>query len=496
MTKRIAPWIVFGVFLVYLGAAALVVPGRSASRFDLRDFRRLPVAVGGRVQPIDTLARNALLRISGSASMPVGGSAISANALDADEWLLEVLANPDLADSRPVFPIANRELLEKLSLKSVGPGTTYVAFRDLAGKREEINRQTQRIAKVKAADRASWEREILAVRDKLVIYERLKNSLQPSSSVQQAAKGSPMPFDYARELGRYRADLSEAVRLAALRKEGKAETLDPAAEQRLRSFAGSFQAVARLGLVAAIPPHDGEARNRWRTAGTEIANSARGARLSPAVPYVARMVSAYAQGDAGSFAAAASSYRSWLVSNGLQREVNRAAWEVFYNRLQPMFRAIPLYVLGLVLLFAAGSAAAAGGARGVGHRRPMYEAALLLVSLGFAVHTTGLLFAFTLAGRPSFLVFAGWAIALCGLLVECFSRRGLWLAAAGIGGLAALVATYAFVPGGLSGIVTDILDVRLLAAVAAAGAALLAAVRPSAKPADSPARWVRATTQA
>ena len=202
-----------------------------------------------------------------------------------------------------------------------------------------------------------------------------------------------MTFDYAQELGRYRADLAEAVRLAALRKEGKTGTLDPAAEQRLRSFAGSFQAAARLGLVAAIPPHNGEARNRWRTAGTEIANSARGASLSPAVPYVAQMVSAYAQGDAGSFAATASSYRSWLLSNGLQPEVNRAAWEVVYNRLQPMFRAIPLYVLGLVLLFAAGSAAAAGGARVVRQRRPGYEAALLLLTLGFALHTTGLLFA-------------------------------------------------------------------------------------------------------
>ena len=32
MTKRIAPWIVFGVFIVYLGAAALAVPARIGER--------------------------------------------------------------------------------------------------------------------------------------------------------------------------------------------------------------------------------------------------------------------------------------------------------------------------------------------------------------------------------------------------------------------------------------------------------------------------------
>ena len=285
-------------------------------------------------------------------------------------------------------------------------------------------------------------------------------------------------------------------RIARRRTDGKADTLDPATEGRIRSFAGAFQAVSRLALVAAIPLHSGEPRSRWSNAGTEIANSARGSALSPAVGYWSKMGSLYAHGDVRASQAAVSVYRGWLASSGLRREVSRAAWEASTHGLQPMLRAVPLYILGLILLFAAGADASTGGTPTRRRARPVNQSAVLLVALGFALHTTGLVFAFTLAGLPPFLVFAGWTIALCGLLIECFSRRGLGVAVAGIAALTALGAIYALVPGGSAQFVQNLLDVRLLAAIAAAGAALVAAARPFAKQADSPARWVRVTTQA
>ena len=363
MTKRIAPWVVFGVFIVYLGVAAFAAPAQSVSGFDLREFRRLPVSVSGRVQPIDTLARLALLRISGSGSVSVDGSGNQrqAGSLDADEWLLEILAKPDAADARRIFPVDDT-VAGKLSLRP-GGGTVFYAFRELSGKVEEIGKQTQRIGKLKAGDRAGWETELLRLQSRLVAYERLKNSLQPNSILQREAKGSPIAFDYAQMLGRFRADLLEASRIARRRTDGKADTLDPATEGRIRSFAGAFQAVSRLALVVAIPPHSGEPRSRWSNAGTEIANSARGSALSPAVGYWSKMGSAYAHGDAGAFEAAVSAYRGWLASSGLRREVSRAAWEVFYNGLQPMLRAVPVYILGLMLLFAAGADASKAGRR-------------------------------------------------------------------------------------------------------------------------------------
>jgi hypothetical protein len=474
MTSRILPWAVFGVFVVYVGVATLAMPSRSASSFDLRDFRRLPVSVSGRVQPVDTVARLALQRIRRSATVPPdqsGAGPVRTGALDADEWLLEVLSKPDTADTRRIFPIGG-ELAGKLSLKAAGAGTSYYSFRDLTGKVEDIGGQAQRIAKLKSDTRAAWEGELLNLRERLVIYERLKNSLQPNSGLQRDAKGNAITFDFAQALGRYRVDLSEAVRTAAHRKEGRTETLDKATEQRLRAFAAAFQAVARVGLVAMVPPHVGEPRNHWSNAGTEIANSARGAGLSPAVVSYAKMGAAYARGDAATFTAAASAYRTWLASSGLQREVNRAAWEVFYNRLQPMFRSLPVYLLGLLLLFAGN--AATGETPAARRTRPVYQAAVLLILLGFALQTTGIAFSFPLAGRPSFLVFAGWATALCGLVIEWFSRRGLGMAVAAIAAVVGLMANYVFGPGTAGAFVRAVFDVNLLVAVLAAGAALCA----------------------
>lgn len=473
MFKRFAPWIVLGVFIAYLGVATFAAPDRSVSGFDLRDFRRLPVSVSGRVQPLDTLARVALLGIRGSESIDAAAGRADTASLPADEWLLEVFARPDAADARRIFPIHHAELLEKLSLAPAASGTSYYAFRDLAGK--DINPEAQRVARLKAADRADWEQELLRLHDKLVIYERLKNSLQPNSALQRDAKGNAVAFDFSQAFGRYRADMQDANKVVERRKENKAETLAPATEQRLRAFAGSFQAVARIGLVAMIPPHRGEPRSRWSNVGTEIANSTRGGTLSPAVKYFAAMSSAYAHGEAGAFAAAARTYRQWLADNGVRHEVNRAAWEVLYNDLQPMFRAVPVYVVAMVLLFAAP------------RTRPIYRAAVLLVVLGFALHTAGIGLAFTLAGRPSFLPFAGWATALCGLVIEWFSRRGFGMAVAGIAALAALGGTYALAPGGLAAFIETVNDLRLLAATVAAGAVLIAAVYPSMRQGFGPA---------
>ena len=68
----------------------------------------LPVWANGRVQPFDSVARTGLQQISG----PVKGPMSNPTA-----WLLEVLARPDAADTRRIFPISNGELLGKLQLQ-------------------------------------------------------------------------------------------------------------------------------------------------------------------------------------------------------------------------------------------------------------------------------------------------------------------------------------------------------------------------------------------
>src|SRR3954463_13035857 len=64
-TKALVPWIVFGIFVVYLAAPALPRPAGAGGGFDVTAFGRLPVSAHGRVQPFDSVARTGLLQIRG-----------------------------------------------------------------------------------------------------------------------------------------------------------------------------------------------------------------------------------------------------------------------------------------------------------------------------------------------------------------------------------------------------------------------------------------------
>src|SRR5262245_45926732 len=60
---RILTGIVLIMALIYL-LMAMIQPGDGTSQFQLTEFGKLPVVKGGRVQPLDSVARNSLMVIS------------------------------------------------------------------------------------------------------------------------------------------------------------------------------------------------------------------------------------------------------------------------------------------------------------------------------------------------------------------------------------------------------------------------------------------------
>ena len=67
--KKYFPWII-AVVLIGWALGSLRVP--SDKTFAVREFGRLPVMFGGRVQPIDSLARNSLLQLRESGRIASG----------------------------------------------------------------------------------------------------------------------------------------------------------------------------------------------------------------------------------------------------------------------------------------------------------------------------------------------------------------------------------------------------------------------------------------
>src|SRR3954463_12935150 len=339
-TRALVPWIVTGIFGAYLAASAFPLPVGPGSAYDVSAFGRLPVLTNGRVQPFDSVARTGLLQIRGPVSALIDGfksPQARPATIDPTEWLLEGLAKPDTADTRRIFPIKSPEVNGKVQLQAASRGTNYYAFNDLGLKALEINKQVQQFANVKASDRAQWQEELVGLREKLMLYERLKNSFRPNSRLQQDAKGKPITFDFAAELATYQADLAEALRVDAGRRHGSTERLDVATEMRLRAFARLFQLVSRMGVLAVVPrPTMKGSSSDWTNIGSVVVQSSLGHEPPPAVAFFAGMSSAFAQGKPDAFNSQVAQYREWLAANGPAPEVRKSRFEAFSNALLPL----------------------------------------------------------------------------------------------------------------------------------------------------------------
>ena len=95
-TAKWVPWIVLALALA--ATAAALLPQGKVRGFDLEGLAGLPLLEGGRVKPLDSLARNSLLVIRSQQAFRYQGRAMS-----ADEWFLDVLFRPATADEQPAF---------------------------------------------------------------------------------------------------------------------------------------------------------------------------------------------------------------------------------------------------------------------------------------------------------------------------------------------------------------------------------------------------------
>jgi len=65
---KLVPWLVAAVFVAEIVA---VMAPKQDGEFHVREFGRLPVLSNGRVQPFDSVARNALLQMRSTGDVPL-----------------------------------------------------------------------------------------------------------------------------------------------------------------------------------------------------------------------------------------------------------------------------------------------------------------------------------------------------------------------------------------------------------------------------------------
>src|SRR5689334_20430832 len=158
-------WLPLILVLVCAGWVAATLRPKPEPGFNSREFARLPVLLNGRIQPMDSVARNSLLQIRTKQSVflksgkPDGASSQGTN-LTAIEWLMGVMMKPASANEQAVFRIDNPELLGLLKLPE---NESYFSFNQLLPSYDEIHRQSARVMdeKKEAQTRSSFEKQVV-----------------------------------------------------------------------------------------------------------------------------------------------------------------------------------------------------------------------------------------------------------------------------------------------------------------------------------------------
>ena len=409
--KRWFPLIVLLLAASWI-AVAWMPPGPAAGSADLTSFAKVPVLVGGRVKPLDTVARNSLLIIHGKQELRA-----AAGRTSAMQWLAEVLFNAPAADQQPAFVIRNPEVLGLFGWEQ-GERKDF-NYAELSPFLKQIDDQGEQSEKLQAAERSAYQNAIINLRNALVLYQRLKNSIQPEGA--QAFTSEIETFAVAVPVG---------AKAAQQRVAG--QTFDKEKLDIVATSIARYQDIGSAAYILPVPP--AQEGGEWRSIGNSLLQTVGNGALHPVVRLYAQIGDAYRAQDWSALNRHVTSLAS-LMGKEQTRATGRSAFEFLFNRLQPFSQSMTLYVLAFLL--ACGS--------WLVWPRTLSRSAFYLLLLALAIHTFGLISRMYLQERPpvtnlySSAIFIGWGTVIVALILERIFRDGIGAACAGAVGFITLI---------------------------------------------------------
>jgi ABC-type transport system involved in cytochrome c biogenesis permease subunit len=419
--KRLAPWLISLVCLLWVFGRML--PAKPAPGLDLESFSRLPVLVDGRVMPVDTLGRLSLSSMNhhGRYETPDGDKAIGSPT----QWILEAWMRPEHADAAKLFEITEArspDLFGLFGWKDVS--ATHFSFNDLKPVFSKIEEQARLASQSPPESRNAFQRDILKLKDALLFYLRLKNTVQ--------VEDSP---DFGRELNAFQNLIKPG--LQAIRDRDAGKPYNAADFEHILLLTKRYQNVFQAKYVLAFPDANATGANdRWQSLGEALLFAIGSGQVGYPVKAYATMVSAYRNNDVSAFNQALHDYAQYLEKT-VPTDLVRPKLETAFNHAAPFLQAMVLYlVVFLLVIFS-----------WLFWPKTFSKTAVILLVLAFIIHTGGLITRMYLQGRPpvtnlySSAIFIGWAAVLLCLLLERFYRNGIGsLCASTIGFLTLLIA--------------------------------------------------------
>jgi ABC-type transport system involved in cytochrome c biogenesis permease subunit len=399
--KKFIPWLISLVLVIWV--ISKMIPQRQAFGLDIDGFSRLPVLVGGRVMPMDTLARMSLSMMNHHGTFTVEGK-----VEPASRWLLDVFMMPQHADAAKVFEVNNPDILGLFGRQEANGKPVSYSYNDCQPFLSEIGRQAELATQTEAQSRNAFQRGILKLRDALRIYLLLKNSVQ--------AEDSP---DFARELQAFDQVLQPGMQ--AIRDREANRPFNEQDLMRIVWFTKRYQTLSKAKYAYAFPNPNGKTdSDRWLHVSGALFNAVATGKVGyPAVMY-GDLISAYRSDNVTRFNRIIQEYNQYL-DRTIPEQLSRPRLEYLFNRAQPFLQAMVLYVI--VLIFALLS--------WLKWPKTLGKTAVILLVCAFLLHTAGLLVRMYLQGRPpvtnlySSALFVGWGSVLLCLFLERFYKNGI-----------------------------------------------------------------------
>ncbi|RKX33687.1 MAG: cytochrome C biogenesis protein [Verrucomicrobia bacterium] len=413
--KRHIPFTVFLVALIWVVSAAFRTPSNDGG-LNSYEFGKTPILLNGRIKPLDTVARTSLLLLRDKQTFrtPDGGK------IPAMDWLTELLFDGPSADARKIMVIHDPDVLSLFGWRQ--EEGKYFSYADLFPHLAKIDEQARRAGETDAKLRSRFQQHILTLHRQLILYQRLKNSIQPEDTA-----------DLSTELTVFQGVVRPGRE--AIRQRERSEPYDEVAFNRMIAFGSRYKQLAENGYFYISPPAPGsDDSDTWRKSGELILETVGTEEIDPLIMRYAAVASACRPSDGQGFNRAVTELQATL-SDQIPTESRKAAQEVFFNHFSPFYKSMVLYVV--VFLLACASWLAPG--KGLG------RTALYLGGLALALHTGGLLFRMYVEGRPpvtnlySSAVFVGWGSVLLGLFLERLFRNGIGSVTAAATGFATLL---------------------------------------------------------
>ena len=444
---RILPWCFVALFAAEI--IAVFMPKKDGE-FHTRAFGRLPVLMNGRIQPFDSVGRNALLQIRSTGDVPLEQVPSwkfwhHPKKLRSFEWLLEVMYRPEVADTRPIFLIHHPELLSELNLTGKGvekSGLHYFTFKELEPVIDEIQEQGDRARQMEDKQRTAVQKQAVKLHHAIFTYQMMKAAGRP-----------PSWGDFQSRLASFEKELPAG--LAAMRARESGQSFD---ETVLNSFwapVSEFFSLSRdrnAGQVypLVVPPWRTDQKHEdWSSMGQALLDSVREESISPPLKHLASIASGFAQSNPPQFNQAVAGYGEWL-SKDFGKELRKGRKEFFFNDTKAFLHAMIIYVFAFLL--AAGSLLTLGAMPALSES--LRRSSFYLILLAGAIHTFGLVFRMHLEGRPpvtnlySSAIFIGWGTMVLGIILERIYRLGLGSLMASVIGFVTLIIAHNLSLGG------------------------------------------------